>query len=117
MTAVDAGAGVWPGPAAVPTAGAGISPGPVTVPIAGAGISPGPVTVPSAGAGAGIPPECGASAIVTKGGPTAVPMRLCCAVAIIRAAGADPGSLMCGNVDVIEFGHPPVPILIAEPAP
>ena len=44
------------------------------------------------------PPECGASAILTAGGPTRVPFHLCCALAMI-AAGPDPGKFVCGALE------------------
>jgi hypothetical protein len=48
------------------------------------------------------PGECGASAILAAGGPTAVPFHLCCALTIIHAGGPDPVPLVCG---ALESGH------------
>lgn len=45
------------------------------------------------------PPECGASAILTAGGPTRVPFHLCCALAMIGANGLDPGEFVCGALE------------------
>jgi hypothetical protein len=45
------------------------------------------------------PPECGASAILTAGGPTRVPFHLCCALAMIGAAGPEPGEFVCGALE------------------
>jgi hypothetical protein len=42
--------------------------------------------------------ECGASAILTAGGPAAVPFQLCCALTIVRAGGSDPVPFACGAV-------------------
>jgi hypothetical protein len=54
----------------------------------------------SGGAGAiDAPPECGASAILTAGGPTRVPFQLCCAFAVIGAAGPDPAPFVCGALE------------------
>lgn len=62
-------------------------------------------------------PECGASAILTAGGPTQVPFQLCCALAMVGAAGPDPGKFVCGALEpdpaaaLLAFGdavEPPV---------
>jgi hypothetical protein len=45
------------------------------------------------------PPECGASAILTAGGPTRVPFHLCCALAMIGTAGPEPGEFVCGALE------------------
>jgi hypothetical protein len=50
-------------------------------------------------------PGCPASAIVARGGPTAVPFELCCVLAIIRAGGPDPGPFVCGAVELLELGE------------
>jgi hypothetical protein len=45
------------------------------------------------------PPECGASAILTTGGPTQVPFHLCCALAMVGQAGSEPGEFVCGALE------------------
>jgi hypothetical protein len=39
---------------------------------------------------------CRASAFLAASGPAAVPFRLCCALAIVRAGGPEPASFVCG---------------------
>ena len=45
------------------------------------------------------PPECGASAILTAGGPAQVPFHLCCALAIVGQAGFEPEEFVCGALE------------------
>jgi len=40
---------------------------------------------------------CAASAFLDAPGPAAVPLRLCCALAIVAAAGSTPRSVVCGS--------------------
>jgi hypothetical protein len=62
---------------------------------------------------------CRASAILARGGPSAVPFDMCCVMAIIRAGGPEPGPLVCGALELLELGEPaesPL-VAVAEPAP
>ena len=45
------------------------------------------------------PPECGASAILTTGGPTRVAFHLCCALAMVGQAASEPGEFVCGALE------------------
>jgi hypothetical protein len=56
--------------------------------------------------------ECGASAILARGGPTAVPFDLCCVLTLVRAGGTNPGPV-CRALEMLEADRP----LVAEPAP
>jgi hypothetical protein len=56
---------------------------------------------------------CGASAILARGGPTAVPFELCCVLTMVRANGPEPGPAVCRALAMLEVGEP----LVAEPAP
>jgi hypothetical protein len=67
-----------------------------------------PVDVGSVGASG-----CRASAILARGGPSAVPFDLCCVMAIIRASGPEPGPLVCGALDLLELGEPAESPLVA----
>ena len=68
---------------------------------------------------AAVPAGCGAAAIAAPGGPTAVPFRLCCALAIVQAA--DParhlpsGTVVCG-FGLLGFDDPSEAALVAEPS-
>jgi hypothetical protein len=70
----------------------------------------------STGPGSADPPGtagCGASAILARGGPTAVPFELCCVLTILRANGPEAGPAVCRALEMLEVGES----LVAEPAP
>jgi hypothetical protein len=58
-------------------------------------------------------PECGASAILTPGGPTAVPFELCCVLTLVRANTPDPGPPVCRILAMVERRA----ALVSEAAP
>jgi hypothetical protein len=57
--------------------------------------------------------QCGASAILAPGGPTAVPFDLCCVLTLVRAVGTDAGPAVCRALEMLDVDQP----LVAESAP
>jgi hypothetical protein len=56
---------------------------------------------------------CGASAILARGGPTAVPFDLCCVLTLVRAGGTEPGPAVCRALEMLDVDQP----LVVESAP
>jgi hypothetical protein len=50
--------------------------------------------------------QCGASAILAPGGPTAVPFDLCCVLTLVRAVGTDPGPAVCRALEMLDVDQP-----------
>ena len=69
--------------------------------------------------GTALPVGCGAAAIAVPGGPTAVPFRPCCALAIVQAAGPARrlpcGPPVCGY-HLLGLDDPSGAALIREPS-